>query len=78
MENKRVDGRGRNEMRPTAFSEITEQAVKVGFGLFFARLYRDQIAKAVVFLLVSVSISELAALLLMLFLSKRSKRNRND
>ena len=62
---------GRNEMRPTALSEITEQLVKVGFGLLFAYLFRDNIEKAVVFLLLSVSLSEGVALLLMLVLYKR-------
>ena len=65
---------GRNEMFPTAMSEITEQAVKVGFGLFFAYLYRSNVEKAVVFLLLAVSISELVALLLMIFLYKKSKK----
>ncbi|MBQ8283687.1 MAG: polysaccharide biosynthesis protein [Clostridia bacterium] len=63
---------GRNKMHPTALSEITEQAVKVGFGLFFAYLYRDNIEKAVVFLLLSVSISELVALFLMMILFRRN------
>lgn len=62
---------GRNRMFPTAASEVTEQLVKVGFGLFFAYLFRDNIEKAVVFLLLSVSISELATLLLMTLLYKR-------
>ena len=65
---------GRNEMYPTALSEITEQAVKVGFGLFFAKMYRGNVGKAVVFLLLAVSLSELAALLLMMFLYKRRKK----
>ena len=64
---------GKNNMLPTALSEITEQAVKVGFGLLFAYLYRSNIQKAVVFLLLSVTISELAALFLMFLLSKTKK-----
>ncbi len=63
---------GRNDMFPTALSEITEQIVKVAFGLLFAYLFRDNVAKAVVFLLLSVSISELFALALMIALYKRS------
>lgn len=66
---------GKNNMLPTALSEITEQAVKVGFGLLFAYLYRSNIQKAVVFLLLSVTISELIALILMILLSK-TKKNR--
>jgi stage V sporulation protein B len=61
---------GKNKMTPTALSEIIEQAVKVGFGLLFAYLHRGNIEKAVVFLLLSVSISELVALLFMMFLYK--------
>ena len=69
---------GRNKMHPTALSEITEQAVKVGFGLFFAWLFRENIAKAVVFLLLAVSISELAALCLMLVFYKGAKRGQKS
>lgn len=62
---------GRNQMYPTAISEITEQVVKVAVGLLFAYLYRSNIEKAVIFLLLSVSISELFTLFLMFFLYKR-------
>ena len=64
---------GKNQMLPTALSEITEQLVKVGVGLLFAYLFREQVAKAVVFLLLAVSISELFALLLMLAFHRRQK-----
>ncbi len=63
---------GHNDMFPTAASEVTEQFVKVGFGLLFAYLYRDNVIKAVVFLLLAVSLSELFALILMFALYKRS------
>ncbi len=69
---------GRNRMFPTALSEITEQGVKVGFGLLFAYLFRDDIEKAVVFLLLAVSLSELATLFLMLFLYKRTPAPREE
>ena len=69
---------GRNKMHPTALSEITEQAVKVGFGLFFAYLFRTRIERAVVFLLLAVSLSELVALLLMLLLYKREKTDEKE
>ncbi len=68
---------GKNKMYPTALSEITEQLVKVGFGLLFAYLFRDNIAKAVTFLLLAVSISELVALLLMLLFYRREKGKEN-
>lgn len=63
---------GRNEMLPTASSEIVEQIVKVALGLFFAFLFRENLVKAVIFLLLSVSVSELVALLFMLVLYRRS------
>ncbi|MBQ8885070.1 MAG: polysaccharide biosynthesis protein [Clostridia bacterium] len=63
---------GRKDMRPTALSEVFEQLVKVGFGLMFAYLYRGYPVKAVSFLLLSVTFSELAALLLLFFLYKRT------
>ena len=63
---------GRNDMFPTAVSEVIEQAVKVAFGLLFAYIFRDDIPKAVVFLLLSVSISELVALIVMIALYKLS------
>ena len=63
---------GRNDMFPTAISEVIEQAVKVAFGLLFAYIFKDDIPKAVVFLLLSVSISELVALLVMIALYKLS------
>ncbi len=62
---------GRNNMFPTAISEIAEQFVKVAVGLVFAYLYRGNAAKAVVFLLLSVTVSECIALLLMLWLFRR-------
>ncbi len=65
---------GRTKMAPTAFSEILEQLVKVGFGLCFAYLFRENIAKAVVFLLLAVSLSELVALLFLLLVYRRVKR----
>lgn len=63
---------GRNDMFPTAISEVIEQAVKVAFGLLFAYIFKDDIPKAVVFLLLSVSISEFVALLVMIALYKLS------
>ena len=62
---------GRNKMFPTALSEMVEQLVKVGFGLLFAYIFRDNVTKAVVFLLFAVSLSELVALLIMFIIYKR-------
>ncbi len=64
---------GKNKMLPTALSEITEQLVKVGFGLLFAYLYRDDVEKAVIFMLLAVSLSELFALALMLICFKATR-----
>ncbi len=64
---------GRNKMFPTAASEVIEQLVKVGFGVFFAYRFRESVATAVVFLLFAVTISELIALLFMWLLSRREK-----
>ena len=64
---------GKNDMIPTALSEITEQLVKVALGLIFAYMYRERIERAVVFLLLAVSVSELFALCLMWLLYKRDK-----
>lgn len=36
---------GENNMFPTALSEVTEQVVKVGFGLLFAYLFRSDVEK---------------------------------
>lgn len=62
---------GRNDMLPTALSEVTEQVVKVAFGLLFAYIFRGDIVRAVTFLLLAVSLSELFALFLMLALFQR-------
>lgn len=62
---------GKNDMLPTALSEVTEQVVKVAFGLLFAYLFRENVALAVTFLLFAVSLSELVALLLMWILFRR-------
>ncbi|MBQ8323098.1 MAG: polysaccharide biosynthesis protein [Clostridia bacterium] len=67
---------GKNEMFPTALSEVVEQVVKVGFGLLFAYLFRGNVVRAVTFLLLAVSLSELVALLVMLLLFKRVPAHR--
>ena len=56
---------GRNNFVPTAVSEISEQLVKIAFGLFFAYMYRENIVRAVEYSLLAVTISELAACLCM-------------
>ncbi len=65
---------GRNEMFPTALSEVVEQVVKVGFGLLFAYIFRGNVARAVVFLLLAVSISEAAALFVIFLKFRRARK----
>lgn len=62
---------GKNRMFPTALSEMVEQAVKVGFGIAFAYLFRERVQTAVVFLLLAVSLSELVALIVMIIQFRR-------
>ena len=63
---------GKNDMLPTALSEIVEQVVKVAFGLLFAYIFRSTPEKAVVYLLLAVTISEAFALFLMWAIYRRS------
>ena len=62
---------GRNRMFPTARSEVVEQVVKVAVGVGFAYLFRENVQKAVVFLLLAVSLSELVTLFVMWLIYKR-------
>ena len=64
---------GKNRMLPTAVSEIVEQVVKVGFGLLFAYLYRDDLRVAVTLLLFAVTISEAVALAFMVWRYRRDE-----
>lgn len=57
---------GKNDMTPTAVSEIAEQLFKAGFGLFFATRFANEPQKAVAYALFSVTLSELFALTLLL------------
>ena len=63
---------GRNEMLPTALSEIIEQVVKVAVGLAAAYYFRADVYRAVVALLGAVSVSEGVALLFLYFRFRRS------
>ncbi len=67
---------GKNKMTPTAVSEIVEQVIKVGFGVIFAWIFREEVEKAVVFLLLAVSISELVALII-IWVTYRKENKRN-
>lgn len=60
---------GKSNFYPTAFSEIAEQVVKIGLGLFFARAFRANVQSAVAYALFSVTVSELAACIFMAVLA---------
>ena len=53
---------GNSRFAPGALSELVEQAVKIAFGLLFARLYAGDAARAVSGAVFAVTLSELAAL----------------
>lgn len=63
---------GKNDMLPTAVSEVVEQAVKVGVGVAFAYFFRSDLYLAVAMLLLAVTVSEAVALLF-LFLRFRKE-----
>ncbi len=54
---------GKNNMLPTASSEVAEQLVKVSVGLILVMQCRDDPARAAFFALSAVTVSEVAALL---------------
>ncbi len=62
---------GKNDMRPTAVSEILEQLFKAAAGLYFASRYAADPVRAVVFSLLAVTGSEAVALL---YLAVRYRR----
>lgn len=63
---------GKNDMKPTAISEIVEQLVKAGAGLFLTSLTPDP-RKGAALALLSVSVSEFAALI---YLGGKYRRKR--
>lgn len=64
---------GKNDMLPTAISEVAEQVVKVGLGLLFAYLFRGDLTRTVLWLLLAVSLSELFTAMLLYAIYRRSK-----
>lgn len=52
---------GKNDMLPTACSEVVEQIFKAGAGLFFAIRFSAEPARAVMYTLLAVTVSEAAA-----------------
>ena len=65
---------GRHNFLPTALSETAEQAVKAALGLSFAYVFRADVYRAVSYALLSVTASELFALLLLVALSLPAKK----
>lgn len=68
---------GRNDMFPTAASEIAEQLVKTAFGLLFAYRFRANTEKAVTALFLAVTLSEVCALLFLFALYRRVPKTTN-
>ncbi len=66
---------GRSNFYPTAISELVEQSIKVGLGLFFAYTFRENVYKAVWMALLSVTFGEVAACVFM-FVRAGSESNR--
>ncbi len=66
---------GKGNMYPTAFTEVTEQAVKVAAGIALAGLFRGNVAKATAAAVIAVTLSEIitCALAAALYLGSRSK-----
>ncbi len=64
---------GFSEMRPTAFSQILEQVIKVAFGLSFCYAFRSNFLLSVTLAVLSVTVSEFITTLYFLIKAKRRK-----
>lgn len=66
---------GKGNMYPTAFTEVTEQAVKVAAGIALAGLFRGNVGRATAAAVIAVTLSEVitCALAISLYLGSRSK-----
>lgn len=66
---------GKGNMLPTALTEISEQLIKVGFGVLFSYLFRDNLPVAVASTLLAVTISEVisTAIALLWYMRRRPK-----
>lgn len=62
---------GQINMKPTAVSQVVEQAVKLVFGLIFVYVFRKNVVMAVGGATLAVTISELVALLYLFILAKK-------
>ncbi len=64
---------GLMDMRPTALSQVIEQAIKLALGVVFVKVFIQNIEVAVAGATLAISISELLALLILYFTYKRHK-----
>ncbi len=64
---------GFSEMRPTAFSQILEQVLKILFGFSLCYAFKNDVTVAVSLAVLSVTISEFFTLIYFIFKSKRQK-----
>ncbi len=66
---------GKGNMLPTASTEILEQLIKVGFGVLFARMFKNNLPLAVASTLLAVTLSEIisTAVALVWYFGRRSK-----
>ncbi len=67
---------GCGDMAPTAVSELIEQAVKAGVGIFFAYRYQNTPERAAAYVLLSVTVSEAAALLILMLRYRFTRHSR--
>ena len=54
---------GKNNMKPTVFSQLTEQSVKIGAGLLLCRFFASSPKRGAFFACLAISLSELCALI---------------
>ncbi len=69
---------GRGNMKPTAISQVIEQAVKLALGLSLVRFFSSSPKTGAALAAVSVTFSEAFALLFIVFYGKKNERLLND
>lgn len=66
---------GLSDMRPTALSQIIEQAFKLVFGLAFAAMFLPDVNKSVSGAVLAITVSEFAALMFLIIYAKRKNKD---
>lgn len=61
------------DMKPTAFSQIIEQVIKLSFGLLFVKIFSYSVEKAVAGAAFAISLSESVALIYLAIIYKKRK-----